>query len=75
MKQNRLRQYNGSLTPHQIADGMNYARRNARRLAEDAKLLLDGKRFASAFSLGILSIEESGKTNILRSLAIAKDAG
>ena len=48
---------------------MNAARRNARRLAEDARLLLEAARYPSATALAILSIEESGKNVILRQIA------
>ena len=60
--------------PAQIAEGMNAANSNAKRLAEDANLLLNAGRFPSAASLAALSIEESGKQSIPRSLALAKDA-
>jgi len=50
---------------------MNAARRNAHRLYEDAQILLDAARYASAASLAILSIEESGKMDILRRIALA----
>jgi AbiV family abortive infection protein len=50
---------------------MNAAHANAFRLAEDAKLLLEAERFASASSLAVLSIEESGKPLILRRLLTA----
>ena len=73
MPAKKLNQYRGRLSPKQIADGMNAAQRNARRLVDDAKLLLDAGRFPSAASLAILSIEESGKTSILRQLSVAKD--
>ena len=64
-----LPQYKGKLDPEQIAQGMNAARRNARRLADDAKLLLSAKRYPTATSLATLSIEESGKVSILRGIA------
>lgn len=72
MSANKLSQYVGPLTPEQVADGMNVARRNAQRLAEDAELLLKNSRFASACALAILSIEDSGKLAILRQIAAAK---
>ena len=52
---------------------MNAARRNARRLSDDARSLLDIDRYPSAAALAILSIEESGKVSILRGLALASD--
>lgn len=62
----RLDQYTGKLTLEQIAEGMNLAKRNARRLYEDAKTLFDAGRYPTALSLAILSIEEAGKAPILR---------
>jgi hypothetical protein len=54
---------------------MNAANRNARRLVADAKLLLDAGRYPSAAALAALAIEESGKTSILRTLAVVKNPG
>jgi len=71
MVKKRLVAYMGKLNNKKIAEGINVARRNASRLLEDAEMLLDSKRYASAVSLAILSIEESGKEHILRRLAIA----
>lgn len=68
----QLDSYRGQLSPEQITEGMNVARRNALRLLEDAKILLNSGRYPTALSLAILSIEESGKATILRGLAIAK---
>ena len=68
----KLDQYKGKLTAAQIAAGMNAATKNAHRLAEDATQLLESGRYPSAASLAVLSIEESGKTSILRSMALAK---
>jgi AbiV family abortive infection protein len=73
MVKKRLNQYKGRLSSSQIADGMNAAIRNAKRLAEDAEILLKGKRYSSATSLAILSIEESGKVSILRGLSVARN--
>ncbi len=67
----RPNQYRGKLSPLEIAEGMNAAIRNAHRLAIDAKILLNARRFPSAASLAILAIEESGKVSILRGLSIA----
>ncbi|MEX2673402.1 MAG: AbiV family abortive infection protein [Phycisphaeraceae bacterium] len=69
----RLPQYRSILDARQIADGINAALKNARRLAEDSKILLDNHRFPTAASVAALSIEESGKTAILRHLASATD--
>ena len=69
----KLKPYRGKLSAEQIVDGMNTAVRNARRLAEDAKTMLDLKRYPTAVSLAILSIEESGKVPILRNMAVTPD--
>ena len=37
----RLPQYSGALTTSQIAEGMQGASRNARRLTDDARFMLD----------------------------------
>jgi AbiV family abortive infection protein len=73
MNSKKLDQYKGKLTPSQIAEGMNSAIRNAKRLLDDAELLCKADRFASSASLAILAIEEAGKTSILRALAVARD--
>jgi AbiV family abortive infection protein len=73
MANQRLDQYKANLSSVEIAAGMNAAATNARRLCEDAKLLLAQSRFPSALSLAALSVEESGKLSILRSLALARD--
>jgi AbiV family abortive infection protein len=72
LKHKPLDQYDGRLSPAEIAAGMNAARRNGERLLDDARLLMQAGRYASACSLAILSIEESGKGSILRQLAVAK---
>jgi AbiV family abortive infection protein len=69
----KLDQYKGSLSPDQLAAGMNAANANARRLADDAERLLDAKRYPTAASLATLSVEESGKASILRELALARN--
>ena len=66
-----MAKYTGKLSAAQIAHGMNIACRNARRLADDAKLLLDAGRYPTAASIAALSIEESGKVSLLRGLASA----
>jgi AbiV family abortive infection protein len=53
---------------------MNAASHNAQRLTADAELLFREKRFATAFSLAALSIEESGKVSILRELSMVRGA-
>jgi len=69
-RRKKLNQYTGKLDAAQVAEGINAASRNAKRLAEDAALLLEAGRYPSAASLAILSIEESGKRDILRWLAL-----
>ena len=71
MAKGKLPRYKGELSAVQIAHGMNAACRNARRLADDAKLLLDAGRYPTAASIAALSIEESGKMSVLRRLAFA----
>jgi AbiV family abortive infection protein len=73
MARKRLDAYKGRLTPVQIAQGINAATANAKRLLDDAVLLFEEKRFPLAASIAILSIEEAGKISILRALALAKD--
>lgn len=68
-----LDSYTGRLRPNQIAEGINAARRNARRLAEDAQLLFDNQRYPTATALAILSVEEAGKESILREIAWATE--
>lgn len=68
-----LNSYAGPLTPTQISEGISAAQANALRLLDDAKVLLDAGRFPSAAALAILSIEERGKTVILKRLAIVSD--
>ena len=67
-----LNSYRGKLTPAQAAAGMNAAVSNARRLVEDAEILLKAGRAPTAASLAILSIEEAGKASILRSVVLAR---
>jgi AbiV family abortive infection protein len=67
-----LTQYQGKLSPALVAAGMSAAARNAQRLFDDASILFEAKRFPSACSLAVLSIEESGKIAILRRLATAQ---
>ncbi len=65
--------YRAALSPSDVVAGMNAALRNARRLADDAALLLAAGRWATAASLAILSMEEAGKVGVLRLLSIATD--
>lgn len=73
MPKKKLDAYQGPLSPAQAAAGINAANKNARRLLEDARHLLEAGRLPSAASLAILSIEESGKVSILRALIVARD--
>lgn len=72
MPKKKLNQYKGMLTPAQIAAGMNAANGNARKLVKAASMLLENGEYPLAASLATLSIEESGKLPILRSLAVAR---
>ncbi len=74
MPHKKLSQYRGTLSAAQIAEGMNAAIRNARRLADDAQVLFDLQRYPSAASIAVLSIEESGKVSVLRHLAMVRDS-
>jgi AbiV family abortive infection protein len=57
----------------QVAEGMNAARLNAKRLIDDARLLLASDRIPTALSLAILANEEAGKLPILRYLSITEN--
>jgi len=72
MHKQKLDAFKGRLTTKQISAGINAANKNAQRLLNDAKILLKHKKFASAVSLAVLSIEEAGKASILRGMAVAK---
>lgn len=63
--------YRGRLAPREIAEGINAAVSNAKRLLGDARLLLTAERFASATALSILAIEEAGKTAVLRRVSVS----
>ena len=63
-------QYNGPLSPSEAADGINAALANARRLLDDALLLLANERWASAAALAILAMEERAKEPILQEIAL-----
>jgi AbiV family abortive infection protein len=73
MKPTKLEPYKGYLDCAQVAEGINAANANARRLATDAQTLLDVGSHASAASLAALAIEESGKVSILRAIVLADD--
>lgn len=63
-------QYKGELSPKEASKGIDLAITNATELFKDAKLLYDNKSYARAEALAILSIEEIGKTIILRSILL-----
>ncbi len=71
--QKKLDAYRGKLSAAEIAKGMTLAGHNARRLADDAAILLAAGSFPTAASLAALAIEEAGKASILRALALAKN--
>ena len=69
----KFRQYSGFLTTSEIAEGINVSNANARRLANDARLLFEHESYPSAVAMAVLSVEESGKVSILRELALARN--
>jgi AbiV family abortive infection protein len=71
MKKRILNSHARPLTLQQIADGMNAAAANAARLGNDARILLEAGSHATASSIAVLSLEESGKISILRQLVTA----
>ena len=71
-KTKKLSQHRGPISLAMIAEGMNSARVNARRLFEDASTLHEAGRTPSALALAILSIEESGKISILRQMVLCE---
>jgi len=69
----KLPQYSGYLDATEVAEGMNAAIDNATRLLSDAEILFKEGRYPSAIALAILSIEEFGKTSMLRGIALANN--
>lgn len=69
----KLDAYLGLLSPAEVAEGINAARRNAAELARDARILLTSGSFPRAASLAALAVEEAGKIPILRALALSRD--
>jgi hypothetical protein len=55
-------------------DDLSRIKRNAKRLLRDAKLLSDNKRYASAFAVAVLGLEEIGKS-ILRQWNLSNYSG
>jgi AbiV family abortive infection protein len=70
----KLNRYFGKLSPAQVAEGMNCANSNAKRLLRDAELLCQNGRYPSAVGLAILAVEEAGKEAMLRTLVLARNA-
>lgn len=67
------RQFTQKLSIKLATEISNGALENAKLLYEDAKLLYDNEKYARAISLAILSIEESGKPSIIRSILLEDD--
>lgn len=72
MVSRQLSAFRGELSAKDVADGINAAIRNAKRLAADAKLMLDAKRYPTAAALAVYSIEETEKVSTLRALSVAQ---
>lgn len=66
-------QYNHKLTVKDAAIGIKAAVQNSRALLSDAMLLFENNRFERAVALAILSIEEAGKTAIIRGIILEED--
>jgi AbiV family abortive infection protein len=69
----RSKQYKGRLDSKSASEGIKLATPNAISLLEDAELLFRHQRFERCVSLSILSIEESGKSRILRGILLTED--
>ncbi|WP_052483684.1 AbiV family abortive infection protein [Flavobacterium sp. MEB061] len=69
----RKQQFKQKLDLKKASEGIKTANKNAKSLLDDAVLLYDNNRFARATALAILSIEESGKPSILRSILLEDD--
>ncbi len=63
------------LSIEEIDKGINKCLENSSELLNDANILLDNKRFSTAFALYQLGIEESAKVKILLRLALEKRSG
>jgi len=69
-----LEKYKGHLSIPQIAEGIQKALENARRLFEDAAVLASSGRLARSMALLIATMEETGKVSVLASMGrIPKD--
>lgn len=69
-KEPLLRRYSGPLDLPKLVAGMATVGGNAARLCSDAETLLSHGSVPSAAALAVLAIEESGKLNILRRMAV-----
>lgn len=69
----RSHQYKSKLNTKLASDGIRLANENALALLKDAQLLFDNQRFERSVALSILSIEESGKPGIIRSILLTED--
>lgn len=69
----RGHQYKSKLDAKSAADGIRLANENALALFEDAQLLFDNQRFERSLAISVLSIEESGKPSIIRSILLTDD--
>lgn len=67
-------QFKQIISLEKAAEISNGAIQNAKSLLEDAKLLFEHGKYPRAISLAILSIEESGKPSIVRSIILEDDA-
>lgn len=69
----RGKHYKNRLDAKSAAEGIRLAKENAKKLLDDAQLLFENGRFERSVSLAILSIEESGKPSIIRSILLIDD--
>ncbi|POR24871.1 hypothetical protein BWK58_07515 [Flavobacterium columnare] len=67
------RQFNQKISIEKAAEISEGAIKNAKSLLDDAKLLFENGKYPRAISLAILSIEESGKPSIIRSIILEDD--
>ena len=71
-RKSKPKPYRGPLTADTAATGIIAAKSNAKRLFDDAQLLLEKGRFPSACALAALSIEENSKPAFIRKLLLAE---
>jgi len=67
------RQFTQKISIEKAAEISEGAIKNAKSLLDDAKLLFENGKYPRAISLAILSIEESGKPSIVRSMILEDD--